>query len=438
MKPKTKLQKLVYKYSLELNPLSEYQKNKAIQKISPHIAKLNSKNEYVCLDCGHKWTAKPAKKIQCPHCHIDLDVSTERKWNRKESAYFAVVTKHNGFQVVRMFYLTTYLSRTKPADHVILEVFQHWIRPDGKITIISRARRWFGLYVDSWDFYSDLEIRNENVAHTVSPYMVIGKSSVIPELKRNGFNGNYHNCDPKSLFQSLLTDNKVETAWKMKQYKLVEDYIYRTHFFTKYWSSIKIAIRHNYIIKDTDIWYDLLDALQNCGQDIKNPRFICPEYLMKAHDFWVNKKQIKQAKEAERRNRERYQNEVQRYFANQQKVVEDEENYKKSKSRFFNITLKQDNIEIKPLVSIMEFLEEGHKMHHCVFTNQYYKRDDVLILHALKDGVSIATIELSLLNYQIIQCRGVCNQIPPHNKQIRDLIQNNIKKIIMASQKQTA
>ena len=90
MKPKNKLQREVLKLSQSLPELNDYQRKDAIKKVAPHIAKYNSKKEYVCLDCGHSWTGDEAKNVICPHCHAQLEVDKSRKWNYCDKSYFAI------------------------------------------------------------------------------------------------------------------------------------------------------------------------------------------------------------------------------------------------------------------------------------------------------------------------------------------------------------
>jgi hypothetical protein len=53
--------------------------------------------------------------------------------------------------------------------------------------------------------------------------------------------------------------------------------------------------------------------------------------------------------------------------------------------------------------SVTEFFEKDMAMHHCVFSNQYYLKEDSLILSASIEGKRIETIELSLDTMLIAQ-----------------------------------
>ena len=46
-------------------------------------------------------------------------------------------------------------------------------------------------------------------------------------------------------------------------------------------------------------------------------------------------------------------------------------------------------------------------MHHCVFDNAYYLKENSLILSATIEGRRIETIELNLDTLKVVQSRGV-------------------------------
>ena len=286
-------------------------------------------------------------------------------------------------------------------------------------------KRCLSYYRDIWDFSSDLEIRAEHYGHQVSPYKIIGHSSVIPELIRNGFDGKFHDCNPYDLFYNLLTNNQIETLWKMRQFKLVKSYLKSPYTFNHHWPSIRIALRHGYTVSDPTLWYDMLDAMAYFNKDIRNPQLICPNNLAEAHDYWVVKKAAHEERLRVARERER---EI-KYLTNPKQVQKDEDIYRQTKSKFFDLIFQDKELVIKPLTSIKEFIDEWHALHHCVFTNRYFAKPTSLILHAIVNGKSVATIELNIENLQIIQCRGAYNTIPALKDRIIALIESNKGKI---------
>lgn len=430
MKPKNKFQKTIMENVSLLPSLSDSQRREAIRKVAPHIAKLNAKGEYTCMDCGHSWKGEKSKSTVCPHCSAKLEVETDRKQKQRFSDYFMVVTTCKGFQVLRMFLMETYLHKGKPANRWIGEAFQRWVAPDGKEVIVSRTRNFLSRYYDSWNWGSDLEIRNEHyLAHNVCPYKIIGHTSIIPELSRNGLKGGFHRCNPHSLVRLLLTDNRIETLWKVGQFDLVRYFSKSSYQFDWSWPLMKIAMRHHYIVKDANLWCDMLASLSYLGKDTRNPQLICPANLRQSHDYWQKKADAKRERERLRQEQERLMNEEQQYLSNLKRVAKDERRYHKAKAKFLDLLFRDKELTIKPLTTVREFLEEGKAMRHCVFSNKYYSKDESLILHALVGGASVATIEINLENLQVVQCRGVHNSVPPLQKRIMSLIEANKMKI---------
>ena len=65
-------------------------------------------------------------------------------------------------------------------------------------------------------------------------------------------------------------------------------------------------------------------------------------------------------------------------------------------------------------------------MKHCVFSNEYYKNDNSLILSAMVDGVKMETIEVSLETMKVVQCRGKYNVDSKYHDDILKVLNKNI------------
>lgn len=423
MQPRNKLQKDVLRCSQNLAPLTAKEWGEAMNKMGLHLAKHDSKGNYTCLECGHQWKGKRDDKVVCPHCGTHLSVDISRKKKFKGKYYFSTITTVENYQVVRIYFFYNFCKKGAKAHYWNCEIFQRWFTPEGKEIIVGKRRHYMGWYVDRWDFLSDMEIRTENDAHRVEPWVVVGTPKFTAQLKRNGLKQSLHDCNPQSIIRALLNNNQCETLWKAKRFDLVQ-YGLKTRFgsFNTYWNSIKIALRNHYKIKDVSMWFDLLRCLEYFGKDLRNAKYVCPPDLQAAHDYWAKKR-------ADREERERFERERQASIEKLKREKEQVENFNKFIQKFLNLILVDNEISVKPLLTIDEFIEEGAKMKHCVFGMGYYGKKDTLILHALRDNESIATIELNLKTMQIIQCRGKCNQVPEHNERIQALINSNIGKI---------
>lgn len=427
MTPRTKLQKLVEESSRALPLLSEAERQEVFSKLSPHIWKKDAKGMCYCLDCGHTWKAtseeQKAEITVCPQCGNKLTLDDSRRRNFSASHYFEIITTCNGFQVIRMFYFRILCRKRKQPLSFIDEVYQRWTKPGLKTTIRALRQGMVSWNIDVWAWQSGLEIRQERVHHQLIPTCRIGKMKLLPEVKKFGLTQNLHGMCFQRVLEALLSNNYFETLWKTDQYEIARYYLQSDISLENYWPQIKIAHRHKYKILDASTWIDVVRMLRRLGKDDRNPKFILPEDLHGYHDHLERKIRELEKKEYIKRERIRFQQDL-------EEARKREEQYKLAKSRFFELLFEDNEIVVEPLKSVEEFLAEGTLHHHCVFTNKYYMKDDMLILHALVNDQSVATIEFSLVTLQVVQCRGTYNKTPKQKERIEKLIYKNIGKII--------
>ena len=163
------------------------------------------------------------------------------------------------------------------------------------------------------------------------------------------------------------------------------------------------------------MWCDYVDMLRRLGKDVHSPKYLCAKDLKAEHDRIEDK--IRRQREKE---------EIERKW---QKAIEDEKRFQELKSKFFGIHFTDGTIQVRVLESVQEHLEEGVAMHHCVFSNRYYLKEDSLILSATIEGRRIETIEVSLQTLKVLQSRGVCNKNTEYHEQIVNLVNANSKLI---------
>ncbi len=214
------------------------------------------------------------------------------------------------------------------------------------------------------------------------------------------------------MFCALLRDSRAETLLKMGQIELLKHFTENPDRMDDYWPSVRIVLRNRYAIADAGMWCDYIDLLRFFCKDLRNARYVCPADLRTEHDRYVLKKRKHEQALAEE---ERLCRELER-----------ENEYRKAKGRFFGIGFTDGEISVRVLESIEQFRQEGEAMHHCVFTNEYYRRDDSLILSATIDGQRLETVEVSLSRLEVAQSRGVCNKDSPYHKQIIKLVRHNM------------
>lgn len=417
MKPRTCIQKEVAQLSKRLPELTEAQKAYAFRHCFKHYAIKRADSTNTCTECGHSWKsghdlADTVCGCTCPRCGMELEVLRTRKSVFRDMEYFSIVTTSKRYQVIRFFSVKSRHKAGKPAEYSVFEVVQRWIAPDGKTTTIARLRGMSLFYYDLWNECSDMEVRKsqELRAYDIDPVCTYPRQHFIPELKRNGFKGDYHNILPYDLFKAILSDSKAETLLKAGQYPILRHYLQSSFDIRQYWASIKICIRNGYTITDGSMWRDTIDLLRHFGKDTNSPKYVCPTDLKAEHDRLVEKRN---------RQRERERTEEQR-----RKAIEDEKQYLKAKGIFFGLVFSDSLIRVKVIESVEEMIEEGRQMHHCV--GGYHNRENSLILSATIDGKRIETIEVSLKTFEVVQSRGVCNSNTEYHDRIISLVNDNI------------
>ena len=420
MKPRTPIQQEVARLSERLPKLTAIQRAYAFRHCFKHYAIKRADGTNICTECGHSWRsehdlADTVCGCTCPHCGMELEALRTRKSVFSENEYFSIVTTCKQYQVIRFFFVKSRYKAGQRAEYSIYEVVQRWISPKGTTVTVARLRGMSILYYDLWAEYSDMEVRKNNKlrAYDINPVCTYPRQRFIPELKRNGFNGEYHNILPYDLFTAILSDSRAETLLKAGQYPMLRHYIRSSFDMERYWASIKICIRNGYTIADGSMWRDTIDLLRLFGKDTNSPKYVCPADLKAEHDKLVAKRN---------RQRERERTEQQR-----QKAIEDEKNYLKAKGIFFGLVFSDNLIRIKVIESVEEMIEEGRMMHHCV--GGYHNRENSLILSATIDGRRIETIEVSLKTLEVVQCRGLCNENTEYHDRIVNLVNSNVNLI---------
>lgn len=381
-----------------------------------------TKSRVICMDCGQRFSPElvSRKRAVCPHCDTKLKIEVSKCRTDKQHVYVAIADIYGEFQIIRNFEIWSYYKDNEAPRYWIHEILQHWIIPNGKHTVVA-LNHTVNWYCDSWN--GDMEIRNEyksnyyssGVRYDVYPCKMHSDSVFRQDVKLYGINHNLQGITPLEAIQDIPKNPKMETLLKAKRYELLEYFQGNQHKAEQYWDSIKICIRNKYTIKDVKIWIDYLDLLSYLRKDLHNAHYVCPKKLKAAHDFYMEKKR----KEDEKAERER---DLEKLL----KQKKHEEEFIKLKSKFFDLNLSDGKIVIVVLKSLEDFKQEGELMKHCVFTNEYIKKKDSLILSARIGDKRIETIELNLKTLDVVQSRGACNQNTEYHDRIIGLVKNNI------------
>lgn len=329
MKPKTQIQIEVARLSRRLPHITEAQKNHAFRHCFDHIGRRSAKGVISCTECGHSWQGDGALadilcECTCPHCGTELKLLQTRRRVFRTISYYSVITTCKQYQVIRFYYVKATHKVGQSAEYSIDEVVQRWIAPDGKVVTVARPRAMSFCYYDLWYLYGDMEVRGKNnvKAYDIIPCATYPRQRIIPELRRNGFTGEYHNILPFDLFTAVLRSPQAETLLKAGQIALLSYYANRQSWnIVNYWSAIKICLRNGYIVSDASVWRDYIDLLRHFDKDTNNAKYVCPADLQTAHDRLVERKRARQ---------ERVQ-----LLERKRRAAEEEQQYRDLKSRFF-------------------------------------------------------------------------------------------------------
>lgn len=421
MKPRNRFEKAVAASNGKLSPVSPKAVEWAVRNVITHFALRTSSHNCTCGDCGMKFDHKgKGKSVCCPHCGHRLQVKDTLKRKEVQSAYFSSLEVADGLQVQRVFLLRTVCRKGMKLEASCMEVCRLWLNADGRMAVTSRART-LGWYVDSFNWCTGIDLKLLSEVHwVISDTYVYPRYKVLPELRRNGMKGRLPDgCHPVRLMKALLTDSRIETMMKSKDLQAVAYFVSRPLDLDGCWQSYKVAARHHYRPSDCGLWCDTIRLLEQCGKDIHNAKYICPQDLKAAHDHWLDKRN-----KAEEKRRDREQ---------MLRAKAREADFYREKSRFFGIVISDNDIEISVLDSIEAFQVEGSTLHHCVFQCEYYAKADSVILSAHdRQGNRIETVEFSLSQGKVVQSRGLCNSNTDYHDRIVGLVNANAYRFLEA------
>lgn len=418
MKPRNKKQQHIVELNGRLRPLTTPQKQWALNSTINHYGYRLKSGMCTCMKCGHEWLETRNGMCLCPECGSQIEIKDTKECVIRDKSYFNVITTEEDYQVVRMFLMIVEMRKGMKANPAYLEIGSYWIDPKGNTTVVG-LQRTLGHYIDSFAFGSPLEIRRDNEAfQRISDEWVYPRIKVTDTIKRNGFKGCCHAMHPVTLFQQLLTNPKAETLMKSNEIELLRYLCARPTnkvYIDTYWNTIKIANRNGYKVKDSQMWMDYIKMLERCGKDIQSPKYVCPVNLKETHDEYMEK--VNRLRRKEQREKDR------------QQAIEDKGRFEELKSRFFGLAMTDGEIEIHSIDSVDDYYEIGERNHICCGSAKYFLKEGTLTLTAYIGNKQIATIEISLDDFHIIQCRAFANGICEYTEQIAGIINANKKMI---------
>lgn len=445
MKPRNKYEREVVELAERLQPITERQKQIGLKRLFPFTyAKVCSKTKHHCFECDTDYESTYKGRVEvCPHCGRRNHLV--KKKPDYEVYYFALLQRVEQWQVVRYFLYKIDCYRGQIWRGCCGEMCQMWIHNDGHEVARARAFRPLCGYVrDPWVDDPEMQIRKTEFYSggylmDADRYNFKAKSLVVslqPLLRKyGGYKENEQGpLDTIRLLMksphhaTLYQTGQLEVFGHVTKYQLDEAHQNIDNLPTV-WEMVKICTRHGYITKDYTMWYDTMQMYARANRDMHSPHYLCVPYNeLKARHDRIERQHARE----ERLRRAMWDGEA--LMKNKKQYEKAQKAYKQLVGKaMLLVEVVKGDIQICPLQTIRDFRDEGNAMHHCVFTNGYYKHSGIVILSARSGDKRLATIELSTSTFKIVQCRGPHNSVPKRDKEIRSMIESNIGKFRMAA-----
>jgi hypothetical protein len=387
--------------------------------------------------------------IVCPQCGAVLIPEQCTKKTYRNFGYTSVFSTIGDWQVVR-YYCTK--ADTRQGDYDIanscwkdgkasyyhFEFLRKWYNTKTGFVVTERTatsmmanylNQPYSMWSDLWIAKSETYWTSEWFRHYTCPY-----GSLHEQLRKRGFSINALKKvgSVMEVIVSVFSCPYAETLLKQGiitalNYFSSSDKIARLQEFRE---QLRIACKHGLDLSKLNMadYIDYIEQLKRLGYDIHSPKWLCPADLDAEHSR-LNR--LIERKEIELK-REKY---LADYKKNERTL---ESNYAKRIERFRNLLITDGLIEIRPLQSVREFVDEGAEMKHCVFWNGYYdtkKHPHSLILSAKIHGERIETIEVSTDLFRIEQSRGFQNKPTGRHGEIIALVEKHMPAIRRMAQR---
>lgn len=381
-------------------------------KIEKEVVQLSSK----LGNLGKQDTARLIKNTYGKYAYDEM-------YNR---CYAVVNQSFRGWQVLRYFRIDRSRNRKKEVNYTLWEVFQFWNKVGCKQVLMARQRAMH-YYVDTFIYSSKLEIRENPIySRSYLHFSQVGYSYIYDKSLTGAFKYTDALVDKSQCYRwyrFISADKFAETILKLRPE--IARYMMENNLTDKcYFTAMRIAIRHNYEIEHTCIYFDMVKAMQELGCDLSNPHFVCPDDMQHTHDWAMAAVMKKRNDVAEIRRVKQDLSENERYIA--------------THKQYLGVIITDGTITCNVLQSVQDFYEEGKAMHHCVYANAYYKKRNSVIFSARIDDKRVETVEYDINQGKVVQAYGACDKFTIHHQRIVDLVNNNKHLIEMCNNKQIA
>ncbi len=422
MKPRTAFQKRVVATNGSLRSIEAKHFTEVYNRTCEHIAFQNKQKTLVCGDCGELIeTVKRTRKgeVICPYCGKRLKPMENRKWSYKQAYYIMAIDQADGFQILRYYLLYTYFHKRQAVRLFPIEVFRVYVDENGQRAVCAKLRATFCSCRDQWRYDSDIELRHINQKRLYTPYDVHAWANIRARcLSKKGKQAKLNVPDKDfpsaGTICKIFRDSRFETIWKAGMYEMA--YRLDEQAMDMLWPALKICLRNHYLPTDANDYIDYVRQLIRLGKDIHNAHYVCPTDLTAAHA---------RTNEALHKMLEK-----EKFEKEKERMALAEKEYAQRIIPYLSLNIANEHFSIAVLPTVLSFYEEGQSMHHCVYSNRYYEREDSFILSCRdRQNHRLATIEIGLPQGNIRQVRAACNKVPEQYDSIVKLLTKQRKQI---------
>lgn len=371
-----------------------------------------------CTRCGGDFVdlEEQGVPLRCPRCGMKADVRERDDTNGAGVSFFDVrenlVTFDalGGWQFVRWWNCRSRGSTTKgKAEMSASLLIAFCFPPDPRLPVMMKRKTLTNCYscgVNRWDIKADSPMRWKGPEGRFEfEWKLMGKPTFSRQFRwfvpREGI-GEY-------LIEYMGAVRRrhnpmLETVYNLGMFEMARHFVpggSRPHRIGEYAPMIRMAIRHKWAVGGE--WLDAIDEVIRDGRAnvLRSDKWMEPTALARIEQRVRDAERKKEREERERR------------------MLKDAEKCERAYAEAHRRELRGSAVvgpyEIRPLLTIREFLEEGIAMNHCVFSNYYYKKDYSVILtvRSASDGKRVETCEWDKRKNDIRQLYGANDSTPP-------------------------
>ena len=361
-----------------------------------------TKDGYVCPYCG-ELTMNIGNLANKPYSYGG---------ERAERAV-TVFENHDGCDFIRIFLVRYEWWRGHKANPQVFEIARWIYDRDGYRFMM---RRKFSSFMYEWTMHPDNPLKFFESDYQGNQKLELGVWASTGNLSQRFRNAH---LDCKAVAESTYLwlwlamvndpdfDHRLETLVEKGYGYLVVNHLsshgWEARDPLKWWPQVKMAMRRGY--KMTDTWFDELVTLQKLKLDITDPSTIFPDDIERQHARHTAQLNLIQ----ERLEREQRIKDALARLPDQEKKYAD--TFTKRVAKYMSVLVTAPGIVIRPLKTIREFADEGNAMSHCLFTNEYYKVEDYLVMSAVDAlGKRLETVTISIKKREILYSLGKNNK----------------------------